>query len=299
MTDLKRFEYALALAEVKNFSQAADKLGISQSSLSQYIRKLENELGVLLFERTSPSVKLTQSGEIYVKGARKILDEYSGIIDNIADADNGLYGTVCVGISPSRAPFLLPDIVNEFRTVFPDVTLKFIESKSKDIIRNLNDGTIDFAYTVSCDAGIDGELTVTPIADEEIMLVCSKQSKLNEKVKNGKIDFTEVKDFPFIVLEDDQLLTNDFFEICRECTVTPKVSISVSEISTAIAFAARDLGIMLLPSSYRYYGDLKNQLNFLSVKQGASQRKISIIYRKDKYLNRPTLALIDILSRVP
>lgn len=299
MTDLKRFEYALALAEVKNFSQAADKLGISQSSLSQYIRKLENELGVLLFERTSPSVKLTQSGEIYVKGARKILDEYSGIIDNIADADNGLYGTVCVGISPSRAPFLLPDIVNEFRTVFPDVTLKFIESKSKDIIRNLNDGTIDFAYTVSCDAGIDGELTVTPIADEEIMLVCSKQSKLNEKVKNGKIDFTEVKDFPFIVLEDDQLLTNDFFEICRECTVTPKVSISVSEISTAIAFAARDLGIMLLPSSYRYYGDLKNQLNFLSVKQGASQRKISVIYRKDKYLNRPTLALIDILSRVP
>ncbi len=299
MTDLKRFEYALALAEVKNFSQAADKLGISQSSLSQYIRKLENELGVLLFERTSPSVKLTQSGEIYVKGARKILDEYSGIIDNIADADNGLYGTVCVGISPSRAPFLLPDIVNEFRTVFPDVTLKFIESKSKDIIRNLNDGTIDFAYTVSCDAGIDGELTVAPIADEEIMLVCSKQSKLNEKVKNGKIDFTEVKDFPFIVLEDDQLLTNDFFEICRECTVTPKVSISVSEISTAIAFAARDLGIMLLPSSYRYYGDLKNQLNFLSVKQGASQRKISVIYRKDKYLNRPTLALIDILSRVP
>ena len=299
MTDLKRFEYALALAEVKNFSQAADKLGISQSSLSQYIRKLENELGVLLFERTSPSVKLTQSGEIYVKGARKILDEYSGIIDNIADADNGLYGTVCVGISPSRAPFLLPDIVNEFRTVFPDVTLKFIESKSKDIIRNLNDGTIDFAYTVSCDAGIDGELTVTPIADEEIMLVCSKQSKLNEKVKNGKIDFTEVKDFPFIVLEDDQLLTNDFFEICRECTVTPKVSISVSEISTAIAFATRDLGIMLLPSSYRYYGDLKNQLNFLSVKQGASQRKISVIYRKDKYLNRPTLALIDILSRVP
>lgn len=299
MTDLKRFEYALALAEYKNFSQAADKLGISQSSLSQYIRKIENEIGVLLFERTSPSVKLTQFGEIYVKGARKILDEYSGLIDNIADADKGLYGTVRVGISPSRAPFLLPAIVKEFRELFPDVTLKFIESKSKDIIKNLIDGTIDFAYTVSYEDESNGELTVNTITDEEIMLVCSKKSKLNEKAKNGEIDFSDVKDMPFVVLEDDQLLTNDFYEICKECSVTPKISISVSEISTAIAFVGSDLGIMLLPSSYRYYGDLKSKLNFLSIKQGSAVRKISVIYRRDKYLNRPTLTLIDILSRVP
>lgn len=299
MTDLKRFEYALALAELKNFSQAADKLGISQSSLSQYIRKIENEIGVMLFERTAASVKLTQFGEIYVKGARKILDEYAGVIDNIADADKGLYGTVCVGISPSRAPFLLPAIVKEFRELFPDVTLKFIESKSRDIMKNLIDGTIDFAYTVSYDAESNSELAVNTVADEEIMLVCSEKSKLNERARNGEIDFNDVKDMPFVVLEDDQLLTNDFYEICKECSVTPKISISVSELSTAIAFASNDLGIMLLPSSYRHYGDLKNNLSFLSIKQGSAERKISIIHRKDKYLNRPTLTLIDILSRVP
>lgn len=299
MADLKRFEYALALAELKNFSQAADKLGISQSSLSQYIRKIEGEIGVLLFERTSPCVRLTQFGEIYIKGARRILDEYSEILDNIADTDAGLYGAVRVGISPSRAPFLLPGVVEEFRALFPDVTLKFVESKSKDIIRNLVDGTIDFAYTVFYDEDCDGELTVNPVADEEIMLVCSKKSELNERAKDGVIDFTEVKNLPFVVLEDDQLLTNDFYEICKSCDISPRVSITVSEISTAIAFVGSDLGIMLLPSSYRYYGNLKNSLSFLSIRQGSSERKISVVYRKDKYLNRPARTLIDILSRIP
>ncbi len=299
MVDLKRFEYALALAEYKNFSQAADKLGISQSSLSQYIQKIEKEIGVLLFERTTPSIKLTQFGEIYVKGARKILDEYSGMLDNIADADSGLYGRISVGISPSRAPFLLPGIVEQFRASFPNITLKFVESKSKDIIKNLVDGTIDFAYTVDCDVEKYGEFLVTPIADEDIMLVCAKNSQLVKNNPKDEIDFSDVSGLPFVVLEDDQLLTNDFYGLCKNCSVKPDVSIAVSEISTAIAFVRKGLGIMLLPSSYRYYGSLEHDLHFFSIKQGSSKRKISVIYRKDKYLNQPTKTLIDILSKMP
>ena len=299
MADLKRFEYTLALAECKNFSQAAAKLGISQSSLSQYIQKIEKEIGVLLFERSTSSLKLTQFGEIYIKGARKIVDEYSGILDNIADADSGASGTVRIGISPSRAPFLLPYIVEQFKAIYPNITLKFFESKSKDIIKNLIDGTIDFAYTVAGEPEDDSELLVNCITSEEFMLVCSKNSPLMNKAVNDVVDFSSVKGLPFIVLEDDQLLTTEFYKLCKKSSVTPNASISVSEISTAIAFVQKNLGVMLLPSSYRYYGNLEKELSFLSIKQGSSKRNISIVYRKDKYINRPTGALIDLLSQVP
>ncbi len=296
MADLKRFEYVLALSECKNFSQAAQQLDISQSTLSQYIQKIEKEIGVSLFDRSVSPLKLTQYGEIYVKGARKIVDAYSETLDSIGDVDSGTIGSVRVGLSPSRASFMLPQVVSEFTQLYPQVTLKFIESKSKDIMKNLSEGNIDFAYTVTSGEDSYDDCRVISVDKERIMLVTSADVKLSDE-DDKAVDFKLAENHRFILLEENQLLTKIFHDLCKKSSASIENYICVSELSTALSLVKSGLGIMLLPSSYRNYGRLKSELSFYDIKQSDSERELAVIYKKDKYINKPTRALLEIMCR--
>ncbi|MBQ9942065.1 MAG: LysR family transcriptional regulator [Christensenellaceae bacterium] len=295
MTGLKPFEYVVALAKYMNFSQAAAALGISQSSLSQYVQKLEKELGVYLFDRTTASLRLTQYGEIYLAGARRILDISAEMQEGIHDADDGAAGVLRVGISPSRAPFLLPPVVERFAKLYPGVALQFVESKSKNILKNIDEGNIDFAYTITSGLAGGKDYRILPVDSEEIMLVCAKGYGIAVG-DDGKVDVTTLGRLRFVALEDDQLLTNDLYQLCASSGVTPQVAVSVSEISTAVAIVKSGFGVMLLPSSYRSYGSLEEELDFYSVAQPRPRRELAIIMRREKHLNRPAKALVDILT---
>ena len=297
MTDLKRFEYVLALAECMNFSQAAAKLNISQSTLSQQIQKLEKEIGVSLFDRTTSSLTLTQYGQLYIKGARKILDIYTQTLDSITDADSGAAGTVTIGIAPSRAPFLLPGIVAKFRESYPEVGLNFIENKSKDIIKDLSEGNIDFAYTVLSSKEPLKDFETIDVTEEEVMLVCKKGGAVGGMTEDGSVDFSKLENDRFIALQDSQLLTDYFYTLKQKSGSQVNIGLCVSELSTAIAMVKEGLGVMLLPSSYKKYGTLENELDFYRISQVSTKRKIAVIYRKDKYINKPMKALIEILVK--
>ena len=297
MTDLKRFEYVLALAECLNFSQAAAKLNISQSTLSQQIQKTEKEIGVALFDRTTSTLTLTQYGQLYIKGARKIIDAYNETLDSITDADMGASGSVTVGIAPSRAPFLLPGIVKKFRKLYPEVGLNFAENKTRDIMKDLIDGNIDFAYTVlSSDESLK-DFEVIPVTQEEVMLVCRKGKEMTAISDDGSVDFRKLGDEKFIALQDSQMLTDYLYTLKNKSGSHVEVNLCVSELSTAIAMVKEGLGIMLLPSSYKNYGTLENELDFYRIRQVSTKRKIAVIYRKDKYINKPMKALIEILVK--
>ena len=297
MTDLKRFEYVLALAECLNFSQAASKLDISQSTLSQQIQKTEKEIGVALFDRTTSTLTLTQYGQLYVKGARKIIDTYNETLDSITDADMGVSGSVSVGIAPSRAPFLLPGVVAEFRKIYPEVSLNFVENKTKDIMKDLSDGNIDFAYTVIASQEQLKDFEIVPVTDEEVMLVCRKGMKMAAIGSDGSVDFKKLSDEKFIALQDSQMLTDYFYNLKNKSGSKVDINLCVSELSTAIAMVKEGLGIMLLPSSYKNYGTLEKDLDFYRIRQVSAKRKIAIIYRKDKYINKPMKNLIEILVK--
>ena len=295
MTDLKRFEYVLALAECLNFSQAAAKLNISQSTLSQQIQKTEKEIGVALFDRTTSTLTLTQYGQLYIKGARKIIDAYTETLDSITDADTGLAGSVTVGIAPSRAPFLLPGVVKEFRELYPEVRLNFAENKTKDIMKDLSEGNIDFAYTVLSSQEQLKDYEVVPVTDEEVMLVCKKGRSIGGVSADGSVDFKKLGDEKFIALQDSQMLTDYFYSLKNKSGAQIDINLCVSELSTAMV--KEGLGIMLLPSSYKNYGSLESELDFYRISQVSTKRKIAVIYRKDKYINKPMKALIEILVK--
>ena len=298
MNEMKQFEYAIALSKYKNFSQAAASLNISQSSLSQYIQRLEKELGVQLFERSMQNFKLTESGEIYLRAAHRIMDIYSDAQSSISDNADGLVGTLCVGISPSRAPFILPTVVKKFKEQHPNVTLNFVECTSSEIIKGIDDGSIDLAYTFTGNIDNENHYLIIPAKTEELMIVCSKDKSLEVDPLDGKVDFSSVKNEEFVVLTDGYLVTDEFNYLCNKFQVSPKISVCVSRLSTAISIVKEGSGFMILPSSYKDYDNLSESLHFYSLKNASPPRQVVIVAKKDKYLNKSAKTLIELFKRI-
>ena len=191
----------------------------------------------------------------------------------------------------------MPGVVSKFRESYPEVSLNFVENKSKDIIKDLSEGNIDFAYTVLSSLENLKDFEAIAVTEEEIMLVCKKGSDIENIAQEGSVDFKKLGGEKFIALQDSQLLTDYFYTLKQKSGSKADIGLCVSELSTAIAMVKEGLGIMLLPSSYKRYGTLENELDFYRIKQVSTKRKIAVIYRKDKYINKPMKALIEILVK--
>ena len=112
--NMKQFKYALVLANEKSFSRAAESLGISQPSLSQYLKKIETEVGARLFDRSGSEVRLTDAGRAYIEAGKKILDIEHQMEGRISDINNNIEGSISVGVSPYRTISIMPEIIKEF-----------------------------------------------------------------------------------------------------------------------------------------------------------------------------------------
>ena len=118
MDGLKTFEYILAVAETSSVSEAAESLGIAQSALSRYILKMEKEIGVEFFDRTTLPIVLTEAGRYYVEAGKKILDINRQLVKRIEDVKTHKNLEIRIGTGPSRAPALMPLILSSFAASF-------------------------------------------------------------------------------------------------------------------------------------------------------------------------------------
>ena len=124
--EMKELAYFIAIAEERSISKAAERLFMAQSSLSQFLSILENNVGSKLFVRTSRGVRLTQEGELMLQYAYKTLSEYRSVQNEIKDMKQLKSGRVIMGVSSFRGSYLLPPVLNAFRLEHPDVLLSFL-----------------------------------------------------------------------------------------------------------------------------------------------------------------------------
>lgn len=298
MLELKHFQYVVTLAEELNFSKAALKLQIAQPSLSQYINKLEEELGVTLFDRSAFPMKLTTAGKIYLKGARKILENYNQTIDRLTDIDSGNMGKISIGTSPSLCHYVMPKAIAEFKRHYPNVSVNIYEAKTKELREMLNSGKIDFSFCAVSDSP-DGYETI-PTYDETVLIAVKKDSDdysaLSKLSLDGALDFKDLSDFGFIALENDQILTRYLYSLYRMTKLVPKIEVSVTEVTSALSMLEAGLGIALLPSRFLDYTEINKNLAFFKINNVESKRKIAIQYKSGHYFTKAAEKMIEILK---
>lgn len=304
----RQMEYVLAVAEECSFSKAAKRLVIAQPSLSQYIQNVEKELGTALFDRATTPLQLTQAGEVYVKTAREILDLETQMHQQLEDLENLRTGRLRVGISPYLSAYLMPAVFARFYQQFPGVDVTLTEDITVELEKKLLAGDIELALTTFPQAD-NPKLHYISLLREDILLAvpetfCENVEEPYE-VRGGNWPTTRLENFkntPFVTLKSDQLLYKMMMDLCKKAGFTPKVRLECRSLEAAHAMAAAGIGATLLPYTMAHLVEARGQkvknLRYYRLQHLFPEREMVAIYRKERYLTKAMLRLIDIMQEL-
>lgn len=298
--NLKQLKYALVLAQEGSFSRAAETLNISQPSLSQYIKKIETQVGAELFKRTSGEVQLTDAGRAYLEAGKKILSLEHQMQNQLADLTEYRGGTVCIGISPYRSVHMIPRVLQEFDRLYPNVRLIVREKSGHELLDAAIHGEFDLCViSLPVDASC---FECETILREEIVIAVKKDTELyarlceNAKTQNGRkfpaVDLHLVEGCDFAMLDEYMRMRIVTDRILEQASVQIREKVGLSSNEALLSAAATGVCAAFVPSGM--VDGASEQLGFFSLCQDAVFRDVGLIRRKDQYLSRPIKALIEI-----
>lgn len=208
--NIQQIEYLLAVNKYRSFSKAAENIFVTQPALTIQIRRLEDELGVELFDRNKKPLEPTEIGERIIEQARFLQKNIEKLSDIVSEFKRELSGNLRIGIIPTVSPYLVPKFVNEFVGNFPEVNLQFTELITEDILSHLEEGTLDAGIIVT--PFPMKNMTVFPLYYEEFFLYVSDKHPL---IKRKNIRVSELNLHDLWLLEEGNCFRNQVINICR------------------------------------------------------------------------------------
>lgn len=238
---LRDLEYVAAVAEERHFGRAAERCNVSQPALSAQIRKLEEALGLVLFERTSRRVLPTAGGEAVARQARAVLAEAQKLLAIAARGGHVdvLSGRLALGAIQTLGPYLFPAIIRPLREAYPHVTLVLSEGRTAENLEALRDGRLDAAL-LSLPLDETG-LTVAPLFEEPFLLACPIDHRLAEADPLGPAELAGPE---FLLLDEGHCLRDQALAACAAGTGAGRHATSLETLRSMVAAGA---GYTLMP----------------------------------------------------
>lgn len=292
---ITQLHYVLAIAEHKNFTKAAEKCFVTQPTLSTQIQKLEDELDIIIFDRSKKPIELTDVGRKIVFQAKNIVNE-SDRMQDIVDQQKGFIGgEFKMGIIPTVMPTLLPMFLKAFIKKYPKVKLKIEELTTEDIITKINEGHLDAA------------IVSTPLENESIkervlfyepfVAYIPDNHRLSAK---KKIDVSDLEIDDMLLLEDGHCFRDGVINLCKTFKKQTDESFQLESgsIETLVKLSNEGLGMTLLP--YLHTLDLNDKLqeNLHHFNEPTPAREVSIIHHKSELKMQIIDALHNVISGI-
>ena len=237
---LKQLRYFEALARHGHFGRAADDCAISQPALSMQIKELEEVLGAPLFERTARQVSLTGFGEEAVERARKILRSADELGDLARASKGKLEGRLRIGVIPTIAPYLLPQVVGRLAQLYPGLDIHIRETVTPKLIQELTDGRLDTAI-LALPVSEPG-LTETPLFEENFVLV-RPGTEANLPVPCAD----SLREMRLLLLEEGHCFRDQALSFCNIQTGRPREVLDASSLSTLVQMVNAGMGVTFIP----------------------------------------------------
>ena len=293
--NLRELQYIVALAEHRNFRRAAEACLVSQPTLSTQIRKLEEELGVTLFERTPRRVMPTPAGQDAVARARRILTEMDGMREAARRLSRPEAGTARLGIFPTLGPYLLPEVMPQVRARFPQLQLLLTEEKSDQLLERLREGRLDAAILALPvhDPSLHGE----PLFEEPFLLAVPKQHPLAAR---ESLRLEELSRQNLMLLEDGHCLRDQALEVCQLSGAQEQSEFRATSLETLRQMVLAGLGVTLMPAlAARGMAPHADKLHLLRFEDSQPSRQIGLFWRRTSALAPLLKQLAELLRAVP
>ena len=276
---ITQLTYVLAVAEQQNFTKAAEKCFVTQPTLSMQIQKLEDQLDILIFDRSKKPIELTEVGKKIVNQAKNIVNE-SNRIQDIVDQQKGFIGgEFKLGIIPTIMPTLLPMFLSNFTKKYPKVKLIIEELTTEEIIRKLTDGHIDAAIAAT---PLENEaIKERPLYYEPFVGLIPEGHRLYNQ---NKIEVDELEMNDILLLEDGHCFKDSVLNLCRNHKIDnkKKFQLESGSFDTLIKLSKEGLGMTLLP--YLHTLDL-NEIDKSHLREFTTPppaREVSLIHHKSQ-----------------
>lgn len=238
--DMDQLVHFQCVAELRNFTHAAERLLMSQPALSRSIQRLEDELGQPLFERKPRSVDLTDAGQLFQSRAEQILLILEDCKAEISD--DGQSGRIRIAAIPTVAPFFLPNLLRSFSDAYPRANLIVQEDTTDNLMRRCKQGELDVAV-LALPVPVK-YVEVEELFTEELSLVVPQGHPLASK---KQVRIGDVESYPFVLLDEAHCLTDSITSFCRQRSIQPVAVERTSQLVMVQELVSLGHGVSMVP----------------------------------------------------
>lgn len=288
--ELQQLRYIVALSQERNFLRAAKRAHITQPTLSHQIKKLEQELGTPLFERSSHGVRLTAAGEKFIPYAISTIDNLEKALSELRGSTKDISGKIALGAIPTISPYLIPDIIIRLRKEAPRLSLTLYEETTSLLLDSIKAGKIDIGI-LSLPI-TDPGLVCSSIGKEEFFLAVSKKHAL---AKKKQITASEIKKERLLILQEGHCFADQALEYCRHRREDSQVIFQGSSLSSVLKLASIGEGLTLVPKMAVAVKE-NPSLAFVPFSSPKPSREIGIVWRITAPLTPAHHFFIDIVA---
>ena len=292
--EFKDIRYILAVENAGSFSRAAEKEYISQPALSRIVKKVEQELGLLIFDRSSMPLQLTPEGREVTAYFRRMLDVQKELEEYCETRMRLKDRIVTIGAPSYFCRYVLPPIIDSFRLEHPEYQIRVIETNDNELREFLSTGAADLGISVGYSMPMD--LKNISLAEETIVLVVPAASEINERLKEfrltademregrykeadcPKVRVSEFKEERFLFLKEGNDMYRRGMKICRDAGFTPQVVMQLDQLLSAYYLAAAGQGITFTRASIPHYVGGQDQVFFYKIDHPETSRPISVYF---------------------
>lgn len=287
--NIRDLKYAVAVAELGHFGRAAEHCGITQPALSGQIKKLEQDLGVPLFERTNRTVRVTPVGALVVEQARAVLAQVAQIEETAKAHLDPLSGTLRLGMITTIGPYLTPALLPSVHHVMPNLELQLLEDMTHVLETALLENRIDVAVTATEPA--DARLTEIALYDEPFWIALPNGHPLAEK---EVVDIGQIEPEDLLLLSDGHCLRDQVVSFCGlPETDQARINTQHTSLTTILALVGTGAGMTLVPAMALGGGWMTDTgIAMRREKTGKAARSVRLVFR-DSY---PRRALMEKLA---
>lgn len=293
--NLRDLRYLIALADLRHFGRAAEHCNVSQPTLSTQIKKLEDELGVQLIERSPRQVMLTPAGSDIITRARRVLAEVDQMRETARRTSDPEAGSVRFGIFPTLAPYLLPHVVPNIRKRFPRLELLLVEEKTETILHMLREGRLDCAVLAL--PLHEDWLDIEFLFDEPFMLAVPARHPL---ATHRNLKLNELSEQHLLLLEDGHCMREQALEVCAMAGAGEKEGFRATSLETLRQMVAAGVGITLLPIlAVKPPVAASEFISLLPFKKPPPTRSLALVWRKSSAMSEFLKKMAEVLRDLP